>query len=77
MSDTFKDKIDHKCICCEKIVNNHGECESNVNKFIFGYGSTLDNIQMTISICDDCATYKIKKGVCFDAIDVTTGESVK
>ena len=63
-----------KCIVCEKEVNNHGDCKSNVNSFTFGYGSKFDCTKLDITICDDCTEKKIKNGTIEEYEDVLTGE---
>lgn len=58
-----EDMKEYKCIICEKEVNNHGLCRSNINEFHFGYGSRFDMETIEVTICDDCAEEKQKKGL--------------
>lgn len=61
--NTEIDHEEYKCICCEKVTQNHGLFRSNINKFAFGYNSTLDCRQYEITICDKCMEEKHEKGV--------------
>ena len=58
-----KDTQEYRCIVCEKVVNNYGECRANINKFHFGYGSRHDSDTIDVTICDDCIDEKHKKGI--------------
>jgi hypothetical protein len=60
--NTDEDAEEYKCIVCEKVVNNHGLCRSNINEFSMGYGSKLDCDVYDITLCDECINYKVKKG---------------
>ena len=52
-----------KCIVCEKDVDNHGSCRSNINYFPFSFGSKHDLTKAEITICDDCARFKEMRGI--------------
>ena len=63
MREIDEDAQEYRCIVCEKVVNNHGDCRSNIGSISFGYGSRHDMDKIDVTICDDCKEEKEKKGI--------------